>query len=96
MAKQNLITYIWKAREVEEDMYQEMEYLERHFDEYTISELYYAFDILDVAALTLENYCRELTKEDPRFNVISDISLMWYKKRKELTERLLDCRIVLC
>lgn len=95
MVKLNLIKDVWKAIEVEEDMCQEMDYLDRHFDELTISELYYAFSILDGEALAIENYCRELTKEDPGFNTISDIAAKWYKKRKELNNRLLDVRVCL-
>lgn len=88
MGKPNLISLNeWEI--VEKDMFHEMDYLSRHFDDFTISELYYAIQILDGEAVAVDTFVKNIYGSTAKSEAVEK----WREKRSELENRIMDMRI---
>ena len=92
-----LITSFEACKQIEDDMLLEMEYLDKHFDDFSISELFYAMQMIDGEAHAINNYmrdvlkCHKYYKEGPMTRTVES----WYKKKGQLENRIMDMRISL-
>ena len=93
-----LITSFDACKQVEEDMALEMEYLDKHFDDFTVSEIFYAMTMIDGEAEAINKYMRDILQchkyysEGPMTKTVES----WFKKKGQLENRIMDMRITLC
>ena len=75
---------------IAESMYQEMDFVRRHFDEFSISELEYALRILEGEANQLSNFIASSSASN---YYLIDTYTEWEDFNEEMTERISGIRI---
>ena len=75
---------------IADSMYQEMDFVRRHFDEFSIAELEYALRILEGEASQLSNFIASSSKKN---YYLIDTYTEWEDFNEEMMDRISGIRI---
>ena len=75
---------------IADSMYQEMDYVRRHFDEFSITDLEYALRILEVEANQIACYISETSVQN---YYLIDAYTAWEDFNEDMTDRFRTVRI---
>ena len=88
MKRPDLMTFDNRST-MEKDMNLEMDYIEKNFDSFSISELYYAIQVLDGEACAVNNFVKKMYGSNAKSEVVEK----WYKRKATLENRIMNMRV---